>query len=76
MGVERREVFGWLPIFDLTARNDFRFIANSGQSPHPIHSFGLTDRSYSSASSHRDLSCAARASCVPTCAGYLAPGAS
>ena len=47
MSVAGREVFGWLPVFDLTAEDVFRIIAESGQSPHPVYSFGLTRCSYS-----------------------------
>ena len=42
MSVAGREVFDWLPVFDLTAEDVFRLIAEAGQSPHPVYSFGLT----------------------------------
>lgn len=42
MSVAGREVFDWLPVFDLAAEDVFRIIAASGQSPHPVYSFGLT----------------------------------
>ena len=42
MSVARREVFDWLPVFELAAEDVFRVIAEAGQSPHPVYSFGLT----------------------------------
>ena len=42
MSVAGREVFDWLPAFDLTTGDVFRIIAVAGQSPHPVYSFGLT----------------------------------
>ena len=42
MSVAGREVFDWLPVFELTTENVFRVIAEAGQSPHPVYSFGLT----------------------------------
>ena len=42
MSVAGREVFDWLPVFDLTTDDIFRIIAESGQSPHPVYLFGLT----------------------------------
>ena len=42
MSVADREVFDWLPVFDLTTEDVFRIIAESGQSPHPVYTFGLS----------------------------------
>ena len=42
MSVAGREVFDWLPVFALTTENVFQVIAEAGQSPHPVYSFGLT----------------------------------
>ena len=42
MSVAGREVFDWLPVFQLTTEDVFRVIAKAGQSPHPVYSFGLT----------------------------------
>ena len=42
MSVAGREVFDWLPVFDLTAEDVFRIIAEAGQSPHPVYPFGLS----------------------------------
>jgi len=42
MSVAGREVFDWLPVFELTTEDVFGVIAEAGQSPHPVYSFGLT----------------------------------
>ena len=42
MSVAGCEVYDWLPVFDLTTDDVFRVIAEAGQSPHPVYSFGLT----------------------------------
>ena len=42
MSVAGREVFDWLPVFELTTEDVFRVIAEAGQSPHPVYSLGLT----------------------------------
>ena len=42
MSVAGREVYDWLPVFELTTEDVFRVIAEAGQSPHPVYSFGLT----------------------------------
>ena len=42
MSVAGREVFDWLPVFDLTTKDVFRIITEAGQSPHPVYSFGLS----------------------------------
>ena len=42
MSVAGREVFDWLPVFELTTEDVFRIIAAAGQSPHPVYSFGLS----------------------------------
>ena len=42
MSVAGREVHDWLPIFDLSTEDVFRIIAQAGQSPHPVYSFGLS----------------------------------
>lgn len=42
MSVANREVFDWLPVFELTTEDVFGVIADAGQSPHPVYSFGLT----------------------------------
>ena len=40
MSVAGREVFDWLPVFELTTEDVFRVIAEAGQAPHPVYSFG------------------------------------
>ena len=42
MSVAGREVYDWLPVFELTTEDVFRVIAEAGQAPHPVYSFGLT----------------------------------
>ena len=42
MSVAGREVFDWLPIFDLTTEDVFRVIRDAGQSPHWIYAHGVT----------------------------------
>ena len=42
MSVAGREVYDWLPVFELTTGDVFRVIAEAGQAPHPVYSFGLT----------------------------------
>ena len=42
MSVAGWVVFDWLPVFELTTEDVFRIIAEAGQSPHPVYSFGLT----------------------------------
>ena len=42
MSVAGREVFDWLPVFELSTEDVFRVIAEAGQTPHPVYSFGLT----------------------------------
>ena len=42
MSVAGREVYDWLPVFELSTDDVFRIIAEAGQSPHPVYSFGLT----------------------------------
>ena len=42
MSVAGREVYDWLPVFELSTEDVFRVIAEAGQSPHPVYSFGLT----------------------------------
>ena len=42
MSVAGREIYDWLPVFDLTTQDVFRVITEAGQSPHPVYSFGLT----------------------------------
>ena len=69
MSVAGREVFDWLPVFDLTTEDVFRVIAESGQSPHPVYSFGLTRCSCSFCIFGSRSTCAARPSCVLTSTG-------
>ena len=40
--VSIQQVYDWLPVFELTTEDVFRVIAEAGQSPHPVYSFGLT----------------------------------
>ena len=47
MSVAGREVFDWPPVFDLTTEDVFRIIVETGQSPHPVYSFGLSRCSFS-----------------------------
>ena len=42
MSVAGREVYDWLPVFELTTEEVFRVIAEAGQSPHPVYSLGLS----------------------------------
>ena len=42
MSVAGREVFDWLPIFDLSADDVFRVIRNAGQSPHGAYAAGMS----------------------------------
>ncbi len=42
MSVAGREVYDWLPVFDLTTEDVFRVITEAGQSPHPVYSLGLS----------------------------------
>ena len=42
MSVAGREVFDWLPIFDLSADDVFRVIRNAGQSPHGTYAAGMS----------------------------------
>ena len=39
LSVARREVFDWLPIFDLSTEDVFRVIRDAGQSPHWIYRY-------------------------------------
>ena len=39
MSVAGREVFDWLPIFDLSIDDVFRVIRDAGQSPHWIYRY-------------------------------------
>ena len=42
MSVAGREVFDWLPVFDLTTEDVFRVIRDAGQSPHWIYAQGVS----------------------------------
>ena len=42
MSVAGREVFDWLPIFDLTTEDVFRVIRAAGQSPHRAYAAGMS----------------------------------
>ena len=42
MSVAGREVFDWLPIFDLSTRDVFRGIRDAGQSPHWAYAAGMS----------------------------------
>ena len=42
MSVAGREVYDWLPVFDLTTEDVLRVIDEAGQSPHPVYSLGLS----------------------------------
>ena len=37
-----REVFDWLPVFDLSAEDVFRVIRHAGQSPHWAYTAGMS----------------------------------
>ena len=39
MSVAGREVYDWLPVFDLTSEDVFRVIREAGQSPHWVYSY-------------------------------------
>ena len=42
MSVAGREVFDWLPIFDLSTEDVFRIIGDAGQSPHWAYAAGMS----------------------------------
>ena len=42
MSVAGREVFDWLPVFDLSTQDVFRVIRNAGQSPHWAYAAGMS----------------------------------
>ena len=42
MSVASRDVFDWLPIFDLSTRDVFRVIRDAGQSPHCAYAAGMS----------------------------------
>ena len=42
MSVAGREVFDWLPIFDLSTEDVFRVIRHAGQSPHWAYAAGMS----------------------------------
>ena len=42
MSVAGREVYDWLPVFDLTTEDVFRVIQEAGQSPHPVYALGMS----------------------------------
>ena len=42
MSVAGREVYDWLPVFDLTTGDVFRVIQEAGQSPHPVYALGMS----------------------------------
>ena len=42
MSVAGREVFDWLPVFDLTTDDVFRVIRDAGQSPHWAYAAGMS----------------------------------
>ena len=42
MSVAGREVFDWLPIFDLSTEDVFRIIRDAGQLPHPAYLQGMS----------------------------------
>ena len=42
MSVAGREVFDWLPVFDLSTEDVFRVIRNAGQSPHWAYAAGMS----------------------------------
>ena len=39
MGVAGREVYDWMPVFDLTTENVFRVIREAGQPPHWVYAY-------------------------------------
>ena len=42
MSVAGREVFDWLPVFDLSTEDVFRVIREAGQSPHWAYAAGMS----------------------------------
>ena len=42
MSVAGREVFDWLPVIDLSAKDVFRVIRHAGQSPHWAYAAGMS----------------------------------
>ena len=62
MSVAGREVFDWLPIFDLSTEDVFRIIGDAGQSPHWAYAAGMSRLScvFCIMASRADLHTAAR----------------
>ena len=62
MSVAGREVFDWLPVFNLSTDDVFRIIRDAGQSPHPAYRMGMSRLScvFCIMASRADLSTAAR----------------
>ena len=62
MSVAGREVFDWLPVFDLSTDDVFRIIRDAGQSPHPAYGMGMSRLScvFCIMASRADLRTAAR----------------
>ena len=62
MSVAGREVFDWLPVFELSTDDVFRIIRDAGQSPHPAYGMGMSRLScvFCIMASRADLRTAAR----------------
>ena len=62
MSVAGREVFDWLPVFDLSTEEVFRTIRDAGQLPHPAYLQGMSRMSFvfCSMASRSDLRTAAQ----------------
>ena len=62
MSVAGRQVYDWLPIFELSQRQVFAVIRDAGQSPHPAYAMGMSRLSciFCIMASRADLRTAAR----------------
>ena len=62
MSVAGRQVYDWLPIFELSQRQVFDIIRDAGQSPHPAYAMGMSRLScvFCIMASRADLRTAAR----------------
>ena len=62
MSAAGREVFDWLPVFELSTDDVFRIIRDAGQSPHPAYGMGMSRLScvFCIMASRADLRTAAR----------------
>ena len=66
-----REVFDWLPIFELSTDDVFRVIRRAGQKPHWIYNVTCPGAAVPSASSHRPMICAGRPNSAQSSTGAM-----